>query len=95
MKPREVPEPPPVLPPPLELRRWDIAPQRIGPGERPGCEVFASREEWIAARAAWRSSAGDDLAQWWATVAAEARAEARVLEVLALKPEPDHVDQGW
>jgi hypothetical protein len=39
-----------------QLRHWDCSPGRIGPGERTRREPFVTREEWIAARSAWRSS---------------------------------------
>lgn len=95
MRAREAPGPPPVLPPPLQLRRWDCCPDRIGPGERTGREAFATREEWIAARHAWRSTRGDGLPAWWEAEKAQARAEVRMLGVLALAPEPDRPDDGW
>ena len=92
MKLRETPEP--VFdPPPLHLRRWDGP--RVPPGERTGRQAFASRDEWVAARHAWRSGQGQAIGEWWAAELARARAECSVLGVLAYALSPDVEHDGW
>jgi hypothetical protein len=91
---RPAPEPGPVLPPPLYLRRWDCA--RVPAGELTGRMVFAGAGEWRAARAAWRSTSGQTIGEWWAWALAEARAELRVLQLLPLSPGRDEsVPGSW
>lgn len=94
MKLREVPEPVSV-PPPLHLRRWDCPPMKIGAGEQTGRQAFASRDEWVAARHAWRSGQGQPAGEWWAAEMARARAEGGVIELLAYALSPDIEVDGW
>ena len=68
-------DPAPVFdPPPRELRRW-----------RTGAGVYATREAWLAARRQWERQHGQTIAEWWAGVEREARAELRMLEMLTYK----------
>ena len=93
MRLREVPGP--VFDsPPLELRRWEWSGKAPRPaGERLGAEVYATREEWIAARRRWEARRGQTVAEWRAEATRQARAERGFdgwVEMLAYRPDPDY-----
>jgi asparagine synthetase A len=97
---RERPAAAAALPvPPLSLRKWQRQPLTGEEGEH-GEDVYASREEWRAARAAWAAEHGLTVMQWWEQVADAAAGRARTLDDLnapyAFLPDDDEDDpRDW
>jgi hypothetical protein len=59
-----------MAPPPLALRLWDD-PSWAQRGKGLGCEVYATRAEWVAARRAWEAAHGMALPEWFGLVCAD------------------------